>query len=63
MRKIVIEWADVKDVNMERGRNFSKMAIDLKHETDYDKQIAISLRWVADNDLRYARQPRLILRK
>ena len=50
-RNIVIEWRDVKDVNMELGRSFSKMVIDLKEETDYGKQIAISLRWVAGKDL------------
>ena len=51
VRNIVIEWADVKDINMERGRNFSKMVIDLKEETEYGKQIAISLRWVEGKDL------------
>lgn len=51
LRNIVIEWADVKDINLERGRNFSKMIIDLKHETDYGSQIAISLRWVQGKDL------------
>ena len=49
-RNIVIEWPDVKDINLERGRNFSKMVIDLKEETDYGKQIAISLRWIAGKD-------------
>ena len=51
VRNIVIEWADVKDINLERGRNFSKMVIDLKEETEYGKQIAISLRWVEGKDL------------
>ena len=50
-RNIVIEWADVKNIDMQRGRNFSKMLIDLKEETDYGNQIAISLRWVAGKDL------------
>ncbi|MDB5136612.1 MAG: hypothetical protein JWP37_3215 [Mucilaginibacter sp.] len=50
-RNIVIEWGDVKDINLERGRSFSKMVIDLKEETDYGKQIAISLRWVTGKDL------------
>jgi hypothetical protein len=50
-RNIVIEWADVKAINMERGRSSSKMVVDLKEETDYGKQIAISLRWVAGKDL------------
>jgi len=49
-RNIVIEWADVKDISQEFGRSFSKMVIDLKHETDYGSQIAISLRWVAGKD-------------
>jgi hypothetical protein len=49
-RNIVIEWVDVKDISQEFGRSFSKMIIDLKHETDYGTQIAISLRWVAGKD-------------
>ncbi len=49
-RNIVIEWADVQDISQEFGRSFSKMVIDLKHETDYGSQIAISLRWVAGKD-------------
>jgi hypothetical protein len=50
-RNIVIEWRDVKDINLERSRSFSKMVIDLKEETEYGKQIAISLRWVAGKDM------------
>jgi len=50
-RNIVIEWADVKNIDMQLGRNFSKMIIDLKQETDYGTQIAISLRWVAGRDI------------
>jgi hypothetical protein len=50
-RNIVIEWADVKNMDMQLGRNFSKMIIDLKQETDYGTQIAISLRWVAGRDI------------
>jgi hypothetical protein len=36
---------------MERGRNFSKMIVDLKHETEYGSQIAVSLRWIQGKDL------------
>lgn len=50
-RNIVIEWADVKNIDIQMGRNFSKMLIDLKQETDYGTQIAISLRWIAGKDL------------
>ena len=49
-RNIIIEWKDVKDVSQEFGRSFSKMVIDLKHETDYGTQVAISLRWVTGKD-------------
>lgn len=51
IRNIVIEWGDVREINLEMGRNSSKMVIDLKEETDYGKQIAIPLRWVAGKDL------------
>ncbi|HEX3384993.1 MAG TPA: hypothetical protein VHS53_07395 [Mucilaginibacter sp.] len=49
-RGIVIEWQDVKDISQEYGRSYSKLVIDLKHETDYGTQVAISLRWVAGKD-------------
>lgn len=50
-RNIVIEWGDVRNIDMQLGRSFSKMIIDLKQETDYGTQIAISLRWVAGRDI------------
>ena len=50
-RNIVIEWPDVKNIDMQLGRNSSKMLIDLKQETDYGQQIAVSLRWVEGKDL------------
>ena len=50
-RNIIIEWPDVKAIDMQQGRSFSKMIIDLKQETDYGTQVAISLRWVAGKDL------------
>jgi len=49
-RNIIIEWADVKNISQEYGRSYSKLVIDLKHETDYGTQVAISLRWVAGKD-------------
>jgi len=51
IRNIIISWGDIKDINMESGRNSSKMVIDLKEETEYGKQITISLRWVEGKDL------------
>jgi hypothetical protein len=50
-RNIIVEWAEVKNIDMQLARNFSKMIIDLKEQTDYGTQIAISLRWIAGNDL------------
>jgi len=49
-RDIIIEWGDVTNISQEYGRSYSKLVIDLKQETDYGMQIAISLRWVAGKD-------------
>jgi hypothetical protein len=49
-RNIIIGWPDVKSISQEYGRSYSKLVIDLKHETDYGIQVAISLRWVAGKD-------------
>lgn len=51
LRNIVIEWPDVKNIDMEMSRNSAKMVIDLKQETDYGTQIAIPLRWIEGKDI------------
>ena len=50
VKEISIEWKDVKEIQLVRGRSASIMRIDLKWETDYGSQIAIYLRWVKGKD-------------
>jgi len=50
IRDISIEWIDIKEINLVRGRSASTMQIDLKFESDYGSQILIPLRWVKGKD-------------
>ena len=50
IRDISIEWKDIEKIELIRSRSASIMRIDLKWESDYGKQIAISLRWVKGKD-------------
>jgi hypothetical protein len=50
IRQVEIEWKDIKGISWEKARNASKIVLDLKEETDYGSQIAISLRWVKGRD-------------
>jgi hypothetical protein len=50
IKEISIEWKDVKEIHLVRGRSASIMRVDLKWETDYGSQIAIYLRWVKGKD-------------
>jgi hypothetical protein len=50
IRNITIDWKDIKDIELVRGRSASTILIDLKWESDYGSQIAIPLRWVKGKD-------------
>jgi hypothetical protein len=50
IRDISIEWADIKDITLVRGRSAAIMKIELKFESDYGSQIAVTLRWVKGKD-------------
>jgi hypothetical protein len=50
VKEISIEWKDVKEIHLVRGRSASIMLVDLKWETNYGSQIAIYLRWVKGKD-------------
>lgn len=50
IRDISIEWKDIEKIELIRSRSSAIMRIDLKWESDYGKQIAISLRWVKGKD-------------
>ncbi len=50
IKEISIEWKDVNEIYLVRGRSASIMRVDLKWETNYGSQIAIYLRWVKGKD-------------
>ncbi|BAU53002.1 hypothetical protein [Mucilaginibacter gotjawali] len=50
IRDISINWADIKEITLLRGRSASTMKIELKFESDYGSEVAIPLRWIKGND-------------
>jgi len=50
IRDISIEWADIKEISLVRGRSAATMQIDLKFESDYGSRVGIALRWVQGKD-------------
>ena len=50
VKEISIEWKDIENIELVRGRSASIMQVNLKWETDYGSQIAIYLRWVKGRD-------------
>jgi hypothetical protein len=50
IRGISINWVDIKEIRLIRGRSASVMQIDLKWESDYGEQINIPLRWIKGKD-------------
>jgi hypothetical protein len=51
LRNITINWEDIESIGFRRTRSSSLIVIHLKWESDYGKDISISLRWVAGKDL------------
>lgn len=50
VKEISIEWKDVKEIHLVRGRSAAIMRVDLRWETNYGSQIAVYLRWVKGKD-------------
>jgi hypothetical protein len=50
VRDIMVDWKDVEDVYLRPGRISALLVFELKFESDYGKQIGISLRWVEGRD-------------
>jgi hypothetical protein len=50
IRDISIDWKDIKEIELVRGRSASMMIITLKWESEYGSQVSIPLRWVKGND-------------
>ncbi len=47
---VSINWGDINEIHLLRGRTASMMRVDLKFESDHGSQIIIPLRWVKGKD-------------
>lgn len=50
IRDISVNWVDIQEINLLKGRSASIMQIDLKWESEYGQQIYLPLRWVKGKD-------------
>jgi hypothetical protein len=50
IRDVSINWEDIKEISLVRGRSASTIVIYLKFESDHGSMITIHLRWVKGND-------------
>jgi hypothetical protein len=50
VRNITINWADIKEINLQPGRSSSNIVVELQWESDYGQRISISLRWIKGKD-------------
>jgi hypothetical protein len=50
IRDVSIEWKDVKEIELIRGRTAALLRVSLKWVSDYGSEIVIPLRWVKGSD-------------
>lgn len=50
VRNIVINWQDIKDIDLQPGRSSSTIVVEMQWESDYGQRISISLRWIKGKD-------------
>ena len=50
IRNVSINWVDIDEISLVRGRSSSSVRIGLKFVSDYGSFITISLRWIKGND-------------
>lgn len=50
IRNISINWGDIDEISMVRGRSASSVRVGLKFDSDYGNWIIIPLRWIKGND-------------
>jgi hypothetical protein len=50
IRNVSINWVDIDEISLIRGRSSALVKIGLKFVSDYGSFITISLRWVKGND-------------
>jgi hypothetical protein len=50
IRNIVLDWKDVEDIGLKPGRSSAMLIFELKFDSDFGKQVFVSLRWVEGRD-------------
>jgi hypothetical protein len=50
IRDVSINWEDIKNISLLRGRSSAAVRIELNFESDYGKTVNISLRWIKGKD-------------
>ncbi len=50
IRNVTIDWKDIQEITLRRGRSASIMSVVIKWESDYGKEIRIPLRWIKGKD-------------
>ena len=50
IRDISINWDDITEISLMRGRSASTIVVGLKFESDHGDRVTINLRWVKGND-------------
>ena len=50
VRNIILDWNDVEDIGLKPGRSSAMLVFELKFDSDFGKQVFVSLRWVEGRD-------------
>jgi len=50
IRNIILDWKDIEDIGLRPGRSTAMLVFELKFDSDFGKQVFISLRWVEGKD-------------
>jgi len=50
IRNIILDWKDIEDIGLRPGRSTAMLVFELKFDSDFGKQVFVSLRWVDGKD-------------
>ena len=50
IRNLSLDWKDLEDIGLKPGRSSAMLVCELKFDSDFGKQVMVSLRWVDGKD-------------
>jgi len=50
IRNLILDWKDIEDIGLKPGRSSAMLVFELKFDSDFGKQVFVSLRWVEGKD-------------